>query len=99
MKKLFLIAISSALLSGQTLASDQAPAKLKLCVGCHAADGNSVVPTFPKLAGQHAKYLEKQLKDFRGGFRKDSMMESFAKNLSDQDIKELAEYYSKQHAK
>ncbi len=98
MKKLIALAFASALISTPTMASES-PAKLKLCIGCHGADGNSIVPTYPKLAGQHAKYLEKQLKDFRGGFRKSPVMQSFAKNLTDQDIKELATFFSQQKAK
>lgn len=98
MKKLLVTALAAtALLS--TSAFAQAPAKSATCVGCHGADGNSMVPNFPKLAGQHAAYLEKQLKDFRDGFRKDATMAPFAAGLSDDDIKELATYYSTQAAK
>ncbi len=98
MKKLMVLIFTSSLISVPATASEK-PAKLQLCAGCHGADGNSVVPTYPKLAGQHAKYLEKQLKDFRDGFRKDAVMQNFAKNLSDQDVAELAKYYSQQKAK
>ncbi|MGC9385969.1 MAG: c-type cytochrome [Hydrogenovibrio sp.] len=89
---------AAALLSPLTFAVDM-PAKAKTCVGCHGADGNSVVPNFPKLAGQHAAYIEKSLKDFRDGFRKDATMQPFAKNLSDAEIKELANYYAAQTPK
>jgi cytochrome c553 len=99
MKKLFLIAFSSGLLFSQAAFAADMPAKAKTCVGCHGVDGNSVVPNFPKLAGQHAQYLEKALKDFRDGFRKDATMQAFAKNLSDKEIKELADYYASQKAK
>lgn len=98
MKKLIVLAFASSLISAPAMASEK-PAKLQMCAGCHGADGNSIVPTYPKLAGQHTKYLEKQLKDFRDGFRKDSVMQSFAKNLSDQEILELARYYNRQKAK
>lgn len=98
MKKLLIATFAAtALFSAQSFA--QAPAKSATCVGCHGADGNSVVPNFPKIAGQHAAYLEKQLKDFRDGFRKDATMAPFAKGLSDDDIKELAAYYAGQAAK
>lgn len=42
-------------------------AKSLTCAACHGADGNSLIPINPKLAGQHAKYLEKQLKDLKLG--------------------------------
>lgn len=73
-----------------------APAKVKTCVGCHGQGGHSVVPTFPVLAGQHAAYIEKALKDFRDGFRRNATMQMFAKGLTDEEIKELAAYYSSQ---
>ena len=72
------------------------PAKIASCVGCHGEGGHSVVPNFPKLAGQHAQYTIKQLKDFRDGFRKDASMAAFAKGLTDEEIKEIAEYYAAQ---
>jgi len=56
-------------------------------------DGNSIIPNYPKLAGQHAAYLTKALKDFRDGFRDNTTMKSFAKGLSDKDITELANYF------
>ncbi|KUJ72724.1 cytochrome c [Thiomicrospira sp. WB1] len=72
------------------------PAKAQTCVGCHGPNGNSLVPTYPKLAGQHAAYLEKSLKDFRDGHRKNATMEPFAKGLTDEEIKALADYYAAQ---
>ncbi|MBD3820656.1 cytochrome c [Hydrogenovibrio sp. JE_KL2] len=72
------------------------PAKVKTCVGCHGQGGHSVVPNFPVLAGQHAAYLEKALKDFRDGFRHNATMQMFAKGLTDDEIKALAAYYSSQ---
>jgi len=99
MKKLLLIAATSSfLLSAPAAYAADMPAKANTCVGCHGAGGNSMVPTFPKLAGQHAAYIEKSLKDFRDGFRKNATMAPFAKGLSDQDIKDLAAYYSAQKA-
>lgn len=99
MKKLLIASMTAGLLFSVSANANQAPASQATCVGCHSADGNSVVPNFPKLAGQHAAYIEKQLKDFRGGFRKDATMAPFAKNLSDTDIKELAAWFSSQKAK
>lgn len=99
MKKLLLATLTAGLLMGAQAQASEAPAKAKTCIGCHGMDGNSVVPNFPKLAGQHAAYLEKQMKDFRDGFRKDATMAPFAKGLSDQEIKDLAAYYAAQPAK
>ncbi len=103
MKKLFIASITATLLFSASaysnVSSHAAPAIAASCVGCHGADGNSVVPNFPKLAGQHAAYIEKQLKDFRGGFRKDATMAPFAKSLTDEDIKALGAFYASQPAK
>lgn len=102
MKKTVLTAFAATaitVLSTTSVYAMEMPAKAKTCVGCHGADGNSVVPNFPKLAGQHAAYIEKALKDFRDGFRKDSTMETFAKGLTDQEIKDLAAFYSSQAPK
>lgn len=70
--------------------------KSAVCEGCHGADGNSIAPLFPKLAGQHSGYLAKQLKDFRSGSRTDPTMTAFAAPLSDDDIADLAAYFSQQ---
>lgn len=92
----FLTALSIASFSLSPAHAAEMPAKAKTCVGCHGPNGNSVVPNFPKLAGQHAAYLEKALKDYRDGFRRDNTMQTFAKSLTDEDIKELAAYYASQ---
>jgi len=101
MKKLLIATLSTGLFFSVTAqaAPLEAPAKATTCVGCHGADGNSMVPNFPKLAGQHASYLEKSLKDYRDGFRKNATMAAFAKGLTDQEIKDLAAFYASQTAK
>lgn len=63
------------------------------CAACHGAAGISHSPLWPNLARQKAAYLEKQLKDFRSGVRKDPMMTMMAKPLSDEDIANLAAYF------
>lgn len=68
--------------------------KAATCVVCHGPDGNSNNPTWPNLAGQHAEYLRKQLRDFRAGHRKNDQMAPMAMGLSDQDIDDLAVYYA-----
>ncbi len=64
------------------------------CEGCHGVDGNSMVPIYPKLAGQHAAYLVQQLQDFKEGSRNDPMMASFAASLDDQSMRDVAAFYS-----
>lgn len=70
--------------------------KAQACVGCHGAQGKSLVPTFPKLAGQHAIYLESALKDFKSGERKNPMMSPFAAGLSETDMTDIAAYFEAQ---
>jgi len=67
-----------------------------LCISCHGTDGNAVVPTFPKLAGLDAKYLEKQLLDYAAGKRRHQSMEAFAKGLTRDEIRSLAQHFSEQ---
>ncbi len=74
-------------------------AKAAVCAGCHGADGNSVNPMWPKLAGQHATYLVKTIKDYKLGKRKDPMMGPMSAPLSDADINNLAAYFSSQKQK
>jgi cytochrome c553 len=71
-------------------------AKTKSCAICHGQDGNSTTPQWPKIAGQHANYLEEQLIGFRSGVRIGKVMNEMAGELSDQDIKDLAAYFSQQ---
>jgi cytochrome c553 len=73
----------------------------QVCAACHAADGNSVAATNPKIAGQFAEYLQKQLGDFKAPpgkkpARESAIMTAMAANLSDDDIQSLAAYYSGQ---
>lgn len=70
-------------------------AKAVSCGGCHGADGNSANPSWPKLAGQHADYIAKQLADFKAGKkRSDPLMAGQVASLSSQDMADLGEYYS-----
>lgn len=76
----------------------------QVCVACHAADGNSVAPANPKLAAQHANYLNKQLTNFKpqGGkkaARASALMAGMVANLSDADMRALAAYYASQKLK
>nr|VFK66929.1 MAG: Cytochrome c553 [Candidatus Kentron sp. UNK]VFK72671.1 MAG: Cytochrome c553 [Candidatus Kentron sp. UNK] len=72
-------------------------AKSAVCAGCHGADGNSLTPQFPKLAGQHASYLLKQIKDFReGANRKSAVMQPFAMGQTIEDLKNITAYFAAQ---
>ena len=65
------------------------------CAACHGPNGNSPVnPIWPKLAGQHTKYTEKQLKDFKSGARQDPTMIGMVAPLNDQDMADLAAYFA-----
>lgn len=70
--------------------------KSAACMGCHGPKGNSLNPVWPKLAGQGAGYLVKQMADFKSGARKDPIMAGQAAGLSSQDIADLAAYFSAQ---
>lgn len=99
MKNSLLLAFSLTLISssGVVRAEGSATAgkeKAATCAGCHGEDGNSQVNTFPKLAGQHASYLVKQLVAFKTGGRKDAMMAPMATSLSEQDIQDIASFYA-----
>ena len=81
-------------------------AKSAVCAACHGMDGNSMIPMNPKLAGQHADYLAKQLTEFRlasqtGGAegRNNAVMNGMAAALSDEDIQNLAAYFGSQELK
>jgi cytochrome c553 len=70
------------------------PAAAQQCNACHGANGMSVAPDAPNLAGQPAIYLNAQLKAYRGGKRSHEVMNVVAKPLSDADIDALAAWYS-----
>ena len=72
--------------------------KSSTCVACHGIDGNSIVDSFPKIAGQHASYISKSLIAYRNGNRKNAIMAGIAGQLSDKDIADLAAYFSGQTA-
>jgi len=86
------------LLSSQVDAGDASKGKAKtgICANCHAADGNSSIGANPKLAGQGEKYLIKQLKDFKSKARDNATMSPMANMLNDEDIANVAAYYSQQ---
>jgi len=97
------VAVAAAMLvAGLAFSQDKPPAVAgQVCAACHAADGNSVAAANPKIAGQFAEYLAKQLRDFKSlegkpALRQSAVMNGMAANLSDADMKSLAAYYAKQ---
>ena len=69
------------------------------CVGCHGAAGNSGSGAWPKLAGQHAGYIAKQLHNFKSGERANPVMMGMAASLEDKDMQNIAAYVAKQTQK
>ncbi len=70
--------------------------KSTVCASCHGVSGESVMPEYPILAGQHQDYLEHALKAYRSGERSNPIMAAFVAALSDEDIADLAAYYAAQ---
>jgi cytochrome c553 len=97
----WLVSVSIVLamvVSNAQAAGDAAAGKAKsgTCLACHGADGNSANAVWPKLAGQHPSYIKKQLQEFKAGARKNDLMSPMAMPLSDQDMDDLAAYFSSQ---
>jgi len=73
--------------------ADAGKTKSITCGACHGADGNSVNPEWPSIAGQHAPYIVQQLQAFKGGARANPLMTAQAMILSEQDMADLAVYF------
>jgi cytochrome c553 len=86
-------AVSAAHAAGDPAAGES---KAAVCVACHGVAGNSVVPTWPKLAGQHDEYLYKQLMDYKAGRRVNELMSAQVVTLNEQDFADLSAYFSAQ---
>jgi len=107
MKRMMLLAVAAATLTGSVWAEDIAkgdPVKGKqivdtVCAACHGADGNSVAAANPTLAGQHEAYIVNQLQAFKKGDRKNPIMLGMASSLSDADMHNVAAYFSQQKVK
>lgn len=95
---LLLTTCSLVLTASQVAAGDPAAgqAKAASCAGCHGMDGNSMVPTYPKLAGQHEAYLLASLKAYKGGQRMDPTMKAMVAGLTEADMANLAAYFASQ---
>ena len=98
MKKSFLsiIFLLAAFSANQALAVGDAAAgesKVAVCAGCHGSDGNSMVPSFPKLAGLGEKYMTAQLRMIKSGERVIVEMTGILDASTDQDLQDMAAYY------
>lgn len=96
MKKITLLSLCVFAISPSiTFAADAAAGKAKTmtCTACHGADGIALIKTYPNLKGQNAAYLEKQMKAFKSGERKDPVMSPMAATINDADIADIAAYY------
>ncbi len=72
------------------------PEQAAVCVACHGPNGNSSMPNTPSLAGQNARYIYLQLRDFQEGRRQNAMMSPMAANLTRDEMRALATYFSEQ---
>jgi cytochrome c553 len=100
-KRLISLSMIMALVSGTAQAAvgnpEDGKVKGSACAACHGPDGNSPNPVWPKLAGQHPEYFQKQYMDFKTGVRKDPMMSGQAALLTTpQDLADVAAYFASQ---
>ncbi|EKF73887.1 cytochrome c4 [Alcanivorax hongdengensis A-11-3] len=99
MKLLKLFVLMCSVLAAPAFAAGDAQAgkaKSAACAACHGPDGNAPAAMYPKLAGQGAPYLVKQLQDFKAGRRDNAVMKGMVAGLSEQDMQDLAAYYASQ---
>lgn len=90
---LSMFAATTALAEGDPAAGE---AKSMVCAACHGTDGNSAVPMWPKIAGQHEQYLVRHINLIRSNDRPVPEMLGIASTLSDQDVLDLSAYYASQ---
>ncbi|MFZ0872174.1 MAG: cytochrome c [Rhodanobacter sp.] len=94
---LFSFGAMLAFASAQVLANgniENGKQKAATCFACHGADGNSVDPQYPRLAGQYNAYLVQVLHEYKDGQRNNAIMKGMDATLSDQDIEDIAAYFS-----
>ncbi len=97
----FLLAGVSLALAAHVQAGNVAAGAEKaktVCAACHGADGNGVqaFPDYPKLAGQHQDYLERTLREYKSGGRKNAIMAPMAQTLTAKDIADVSAFYASQ---
>ncbi len=82
--------------AGGVQASEVAPASVAVCTACHGPQAQAAQPHYPILAGQTARYLYLQLRDFQAGRRVDELMTPIAKDMTREEMRELSDYYAAQ---
>ena len=90
----FFLLAAPALVEAQDVAAGAK--KAEPCFACHGKNGNSVVPQFPSLAGQTARYIYLQLRDYQEDRRRDPVMQPLAKPLTREDILDIAAFFAAQ---
>ena len=98
MKKFLICAALMGFASGACAGGDASAGKdlASTCLACHGETGNSLVPDFPNVAGQHEKYLLKQLKEIQSGDRPAPTMVGLLDPMSEQGLADIAAYYASQ---
>jgi len=98
MKKIITIFLAATVCSTPVLAGDLAAGQQKsaVCAACHGPDGNSPIAMNPRIAGQYADYLVQVLTEYRSGARPNAVMAGMAAALTDEDIDDLAAWFSSQ---
>jgi cytochrome c553 len=91
-----LLGLLAALAASSVWAQTAVPAKAETCFACHGPAGASVQPQFPVLAGQTARYMYLQLRDFQEGRRTDPVMTPMTAGLTRDEMRELADFFSRQ---
>lgn len=97
--RLMMAAVVAALIGAPIQAADMAAGEAKanqVCMACHGPQGNSIVPIWPKLAGQHPDYIYKQLTEFKSGARVNAQMSPMAAPLTEDEMRNVAAYYAAQ---
>src|SRR6266403_143679 len=101
MHYLLTVAAASLLLASQAPSAQvntAAPVAASTCAACHGMHGEGAPSGAPRLAGQNADYMNHALSMFKAGKRASAIMQPIARNLSDTEIRQLADYFSQQSA-
>ena len=89
-----LLCLAALLGQAVTATAEDGKEKSVPCAACHGADGNSIAPIWPNLAGQHPQYLVAQLQAFKTGARQDPSMTAMVAPLGDADMQDIATYFA-----
>lgn len=89
-------ALTSTYTNAQPGSAEAGKSKAAVCTACHGTDGNSVTPEWPNLAGQHPKYLVRQLEAFKNGERMNVVMQGPVASLSEDDMWDISAFFAAQ---